>query len=136
VDPFYLHPRSVSSAEKEDRVKPGWLARRENQRLLHEILGAPVFFDTTLFLAPHGEWIGECFLGTRKLMWSIWAPHKRVAIDIFPRQTPPPEELEHKEAFCAAHGIRYLVVPPTHSFDLEDLRAALMREPDAEEVTA
>jgi len=134
VDPFYL-PQRGTLQEKEDRVKPGWLKRRENQRLLHELLGAPVFFDTTLFLAPAGEWIGECFLGTHKLMWSIWAPHRRVAIDIFPRTVPSAEELEAKQAFCTLHAIRYLVVPPTHSFDLEDLRAALATEPDAEEAT-
>jgi hypothetical protein len=127
LDPAYL-PAKAHDEDKDDRENLRMLARLKQQRAIHELLGAPVLFDTTTLIAPHGEWIGECKVGGRKVTWSMWAPHKRMLLDIFPKALPPREELEGKEAFCTSHNIRYLVVPPTHSLDLEDLREALAKE--------
>lgn len=124
LDPSYLPPRA-DGKEKEDRPRPRLMKRVESQRELHAVVGSPVLFDTTILIGPHGQWIGECSVGGVKVRWSMWIPHKRLAIDIFPRQMPPPGTLEAKQAFADKHHIRYLVVPPTHSFGLDDLRDAV-----------
>lgn len=127
LDPAYLPPRA-DGLDKEDPAKPRMLARLKQQRAMQEILGIPVMFDTTILIAPHGEWIGECTFGKNKVRWSIWAPHRRTVVDIFPKTMPEPQELEARQAFCTQHRLRYLVVPPMHTFDLEDLRDALKDE--------
>lgn len=127
LDPSYLPPRP-GGIDREDPIKPRLLKTLKTQQDLHSLLGAPVLFDTTILVLPGGGWTGECYFEGKKVSWSIWAPHKRLVVDIFSKHLPPQEELKHKDAFCTQHSIRYLVVPPEHEFGLDDLKEALDKE--------
>lgn len=117
-------PWQRQGIDQVDPVRHRLLARLGQQQALREILGTYIF-DTNILIGAHGEWIGECWYGTKKLSFSLWAPHKRILADIFPKELPDEDELLARDAFAAAHRLRYLVVPPGHTFGIEELKEIL-----------
>lgn len=125
-DQFY-HPAVSPDGDREDPVRGRLIDRVISQRALRDILGI-CFFDTNILIGIGAEWIGPCWFNGKKLSFSIWAPQRRVLVDIFQRQTHPEDEMLARDAFARAHDIRYMIVPPGHSFGLEDLKQALDKE--------
>lgn len=94
-----------------DRDEP--LSRRDHARLLRHrernelqnVLGT-IFLNTTMLpigtssLAPARDEYG------RVLRWTLWAPQRRVLIDVMPRTA----EIEMRQAFADAHNLRYAIV--------------------------
>src|SRR5215471_12426534 len=121
-----LGPRQPQDYLDEDAT-PG--ARRmighiENRRELTAILGVPVYLDT--FALPLGTRMIEPFRWGESLrLWSLWAPHRRLLIDIFTRALPSDDELDAKDAFAREHGLDYYYIAPGHVLDFDTLRTLL-----------
>lgn len=101
------------------------LARVARQRELQEILGAPVFFDAVDLtgLKPRSE---RCVVEGQAVSWSVWAPHRKLLVDVFARVTPE-AEVEAKNGWAQARGLVYAVVPPGNALTMDDLRSLAAR---------
>src|SRR5262245_52161434 len=112
----------------DEEASPG--ARRmighiENRRVLIEILGAPIYLDTYTLPRSAGVVIEPFRWQEAARLWSLWAPHKDLVLDIFTRALPSSEELDAKDAFAREHGLDYYYIPPGHVLDFDALRALL-----------
>lgn len=118
--------------EDDDDARAERLAARLRARLtgrqqLVSLLGL-VYRDTTMLPLPGGGVLGPARNHEGVVMkWWLWAPAKRVLIDVF-RRTPPMADLQAREAFARAHGLRYGVVMPDRRFTIETLTAWLNTE--------
>lgn len=110
--------------DKPNRFLTRMISAITRNKDMTNLLGT-VMVNTDVLLAPNNEWIGQCRVNGKTVKWSLWAPHKRMLIDIFPRALPPDAEILEKDAFARSHGIRYLLVPPGRVFGLEDLKTVL-----------
>lgn len=131
IEEFYRgRNEAFDGEEREPASRQRVRARLKSERALMEILGAPIYKDTTVLIAKHGEWIGECVVDRVKQKWSLWTPHRRLAVDIFPKDkdVPPMHVLEAKKAFADQHGFRYVIVPPGHGFGFDDIKALTEKE--------
>lgn len=87
-------------------------ARATQRRELQAILGTLVVNTTILSV------IGGGFFGPardddgRALVWSIWAPHRGVLIDVFRRVMPSMDEMAARKRFAEKHDLRYAIVEP------------------------
>jgi len=87
-------------------------AQATSRRELQAVLGVLVV-NTTILSVVGGGFIGPARDDDgRVLVWSIWAPHRRVLIDVFRRTTPPMAEMAARKRFAAAHELRYAIVEP------------------------
>ena len=112
-----------------ERLTARVLARQQERRELHALLGAPVYARTTILPLVGGGYAGPARdrFG-RELRWGLWSPHRQVLIDVFPRVLPPTEELEDRAAWAKQHGYRYALVRPGMRLTGETLRGWLARE--------
>jgi hypothetical protein len=111
--------------DDDERMSPS-VARRlalvARQRELTAALGTCVL-GTTMLLRSDGPALGPAKgRDGRTFRWSIWAPAKRLLVDVFQRALPPAEELEDRRAFADAHGLLYAVVEPGQRLSLDRLR--------------
>jgi len=131
LEEFYRGRNEVfDGEEREPAGRARIRARLRSERALMEILGAPVYKDTTILIAKHGEWIGECVVDRAKQTWSLWAPHRRLAVDIFPKDKDVPalHILEAKKNFADEHKFKYVIVPPGHGFSFDDVNELIGEE--------
>lgn len=59
------------------------------------------------------------------LRWSLWAPAKKVLIDIFTTSMPPDAELELRRKFADEHALIYGVVAPGERLSLDKIKESL-----------
>jgi len=97
---------------------------------LAQVLGAPLYVDTNFFPVIGGGQLCACVFKGQKLMFSLWAPHRRVLLDIFPALLPESAEMDAREAFAQAQQVRYFVTPPGYTLSIDDVREALARPPE------
>lgn len=127
LDPTYLSARS-DGERPDDPPKRRLLARIQAQQDLIAVLGAPVLMNTNI-LVHNGRILPRCRYQGTPLTFSVWAPHRRLLLDIFPDTLPSEGELQAREAFATQHGLRYAVTPPGYALSIDDLRAALAAPP-------
>ncbi len=99
--------------EREEQPSRHELARfalaRERSEL-QRVLGV-LFVNTTLLPTVNGGFLGPAKDHEgRVLRWSVWAPHRRVLIDAFPRGLPAQQELDARRVFADANDLRYAIV--------------------------
>lgn len=111
--------------EMEDRRTSRLKARIENRRALIALLGAPVFLDTYALPLIGGATLEPFVYRHAPALWSLWAPHRRLLIDIFTAELPSSEELDAKDGFAREHGLDYFYIAPGHVLDFDELRALL-----------
>ncbi len=134
LDPAYLSVRLDAQGDPVDPPRGRLMARIAAQQALLALLGVPVYMNVTYLLAPHGKFLGEFRYKGAPVKWSIWAPHRALLLDIFPRDLPPEEELQARDQFARERGLRYVVTPPGYTLSLEDLRTLLEGAPQALEI--
>lgn len=105
----WVRPPAPVEDETPSRLDLRRVAVVDERLALQRVLGA-LFVNTTLLPEVEGKTIGPARYEGQALRWSIWAPHRRVLIDNFTRQTPPKAEVEARIAFAGTHDIRYAVV--------------------------
>jgi hypothetical protein len=121
-----------SAAQDDDegargqRLVEAVLRRQQERRDLQALLGAPLYTRTTMLPLIGGGVIGPAVDRDRRVLrWGLWAPHRRVLLDVFRRTLPPTTELEDRAAFAEAQGLRYALVRPGMRLTVESLRAWL-----------
>jgi hypothetical protein len=122
------HPFAVADAsEIEDAINTRLLARREHNRRLLDLFGAPVFMDTTILSMTGGKpHLGPVYAPDgHELMWSLWAPHRRALISLFRRTMPEEDELKVRIAFAEEHALKYAIVKPGWRVTLDHLKGWL-----------
>jgi hypothetical protein len=102
------------------RMRARWTARQQLVALLGQ-----VYRDTTMLPLPGGGVLGPARTAEGVVLkWWLWAPSRRVLIDVF-RRPPPMADLQARDAFARAEGLRYGVVMPDRRFTVETLKAWL-----------
>lgn len=132
LDPAYL-PRGLGGRDPADfpsRVTRLLMQKHAAAQELVQVLGAPLYMDTNFFPVVGGGQLDTCTFKGRKMMFSLWAPHRRLLLDIFPATLPESAEMEAREAFAGAQRVRYLITPPGYTLSIDDLREALTRSPE------
>ncbi len=136
----WVLPQGDPDYEDDDRLGAKLLQlveqRHAQRRELFALLGTPLYAKTTLLPLPAATawWQQKDVLGpayTRNgtvLKWGLWAPHKRVLIDLFPRGLPPTEECEDRARFATEHRLHYAVVKPGFHLTPDSLREWLEKE--------
>ena len=109
----WVHPPGDYDERDEDLSprQQRYLVRMRERMELQRVLGILVYGTVVLPLPGEGALGPARDHEGRVLMWSLWAPHRRVLIDVF-RRLPPQEELNARMAFTRAHDLRYATVEP------------------------
>jgi hypothetical protein len=116
----------ASTEDIEDAINTRLLARRERDKTLLELFGAPLYMNTTLLSRAGQKPLGPA-LGPdgRELIWSVWSPHRNALLDIFRRRIPDEEELKARMVFAREHEVKYAVVRPGYIVTLDHLKGWL-----------
>ncbi len=111
------------SEDVDDRPSPRLAARLERQRRWQQVVALlGVVYVDTVSLPLDGRYLTARDRCGRQLRWRLWAPVKRVLIDVYTRQLPSADELEDRQAFARANGLRYALVEPGRALTLDALK--------------
>lgn len=125
-----LAPRGDEDAADEARGERAANRLRARLAARQELLALLGLFhqNTTILSVLGGGTLGPA-IGPRGgvLRWSYWSPKRKVLLDVFSRVMPPDDELEARQRFADAHGLRYGVVPPDKRLTLASLKEWLDR---------
>lgn len=117
-------PQDVEAPE--DVINTALLARRERDRKIVELFGAPVYRETTILPLIGKPPLGPAFAPDgHEIVWSLWSPHRYALLDIFRRQLPGEEELRARAAFAETHHIKYAIVRPGWKLTLDHVKGWL-----------
>lgn len=110
---------------RADRLVARLQARLAARREFTGLLGL-TFRDTTMLPLHGGGSLGPArTVDGYPMKWWLWAPSRKVLIDVFVKRLPPESELRAREAFATEHGLRYAVVPPDRRLTPAVLKAWL-----------
>jgi len=99
------------------------LSKIRKERAMREVLGSPYFRFITVLPVVGGGALGPVFgPDGRVLVWSIWAPHRRALLDIFPSRAPSQDELDARAEFAQTHRLKYGVVQPGWQLTIDNLK--------------
>lgn len=130
VEPMYSSlmmaqmPQDVEAPE--DAINTALLARRERDRQLVELFGAPVYRETTILPLINKPHLGPALTDDgHEIVWSLWSPHRHALLDIFRRQLPDEAELRARAVFAEMHKIKYAIVRPGWKLTLDHVKGWL-----------
>ncbi len=119
----FLGRRLDGDDDLSERAERLLEARRAERAAWTALLGLPLYLSTTVLPQIGGGQLGPLTTSDgRTLRWGLWAPHRRVLLDLFPRKLPSEDELEQRAAFASAHGLRYGVVPPGRQLTVRSIK--------------
>ncbi len=102
---------------------------RAERREWDELLGQPVFRSTTFLPLVGGGALGPVAdREGRVIKWGLWAPHRRLLVDLFPVTLPPDYELEDRARFAETNGLIYAVVQPGERLSVARVREVLTED--------
>ena len=124
----FVGPGATEAEVDAATVRALSMAEAHRQRKLEweRLLGAPVFMATTILPNTQGGSFGPAKnRAGRDLRWWLWAPHRRLLIDVFEAMLPPADELQVRAEFAQAHGLQYAIVQPGERLSLTRLREVI-----------
>jgi hypothetical protein len=102
------------------------IARISREREMTSLIGM-IVLNADVLTTPNA-FIGPCKVNGKIVSWSLWAPHKRLLVDVFKKELPTDDEIMAKSEFAEKHRLRYAIVPPGRTFGLDDLKQLLAKE--------
>jgi hypothetical protein len=113
----------LDDPERTENQRARLLSFLERQKIMREVLGTPFFRDTTVLPLVGGGKLGPVpGPDGQELRWSLWSPHRRLLVDIFPRSLPDDDEMDTRMSFVKEHGLRYGVVAPGYRLTTDALK--------------
>lgn len=111
----------TGTTEEREPRRRATIAAVAKRRALVDVLGAPVFLDVTDLPRAGGGGHGRLVHRGAVMVWSLWAPHRNLLLDVWSREMPPDDELRAREAWADERQIKYRYVPPDRGLELADL---------------
>ena len=135
VDPAYL-PAPPEGGDPVDVPTRSFLRAKQRidaQQEMIQVLG-PYYVNVNFFPTMGGGLIDGLWFHGERLFFSLWAPCRKLLVDIFTTTMPSDEERAAREAFAEQHGLRYAFTPPGYVLSIDDLKQALATPGEAAHV--